>query len=263
MKKFYLVLLIISISCLAGCGTAASKNDVGDNTNKSANQNSGSADGQNTNSNTEKAEESADEDVPKFEDAQEALKKGTEYFDKNKNEMAIDAFKQAVELDADLAEAHFKLGVAYALEERAEDAQIAPANVSPEETPKKKKAGEKKRNSEISFENAVKAYNKFIRKNPKDATAYFNLGRAYDKLGEKKDEDARKALEKAVKLDDENSLYRTELGAVLNKLAKYDEAIRQLNKAIELQEDNFRAEDLLQEAKAGKKRIGFGTNKSN
>jgi tetratricopeptide (TPR) repeat protein len=259
MRKFYLSLIIASIG-LVGCGTEAAKNkNVADNTNQTVNQN-----GQNANSNQNENGETAveNEEVPKFEDANEALKQGTEYFDKNKNKMAIDAFKQSVELDPDLAEAHFKLGVAYALEESEEDAKVKPDETEGEDPKKKpKKAKEKKRNSEISFENAVKAYKKFIAKNPKDAEAHFNLGRAFNKLGEKNDEDARKALEQAVKLDDENSLYRTELGAVLIKLAKYAEAIKQLNKAIELQDDNFRAEDLLEEAKNGKKRIDFGANK--
>ena len=262
MRKFYLILIILSI-WLVGCGTEASKNEnSGDNTNQGVNQNAQNVNNQNANANSEKVEEPEDEDVPTFEDAEEALKQGVEYFDKSKNEMAIDAFKQAVELDADLAEAHFKLGVAFALEESKEDAKVKPGDDEPKDPKKKKKTKkEKKRKSEIAFENAVKAYKKFIRKNPKDAKANFNLGLAYNKLGEKKDKDARKALERAVKLDNENSLYRTELGAVLNKLAKYPEAIRQLNRAIKLQKDNFRAEDLLQEAKAGKKRVDFGTNK--
>lgn len=262
MRKFYLSLIIIISIWLIGCGTKAAKNEnTPDNINQTVNQNVRNANA-NSNQNENSEAGTEDEEVPKFEDAAEALKQGTEYFDKNKNKMAIDAFKQAVELDPDLAEAHFKLGVAYDLEESAEDAKVKPEDETEDTSKKKpKNAKEKKRNSEISFENAVKAYKKFIAKNPKDAEAHFNLGRSFNKLGEKNDEDARKALEKAVKLDDENSLYRTELGAVLIKLAKYDEAIKQLNKAIELQDDNFWAEDLLEEAKNGKKRIDFGANK--
>lgn len=265
MRKFF-ILIILSI-WLVGCNTEASKNENSrDKANQTANDNAQNTNGQNSNANVnanakEAEEKTEDEEVPTFEDAEEALEKGVEYFSKSKNEKAIDAFKQAVELDPDLAEAHFKLGVAYALEERKEDAKVKVADDELAEDPKKKKKKVAKRSSEIAFENAVKTYKKFLRKNPKNAEAYFNLGRAHNKLGEKSDKDARKALERAVKLDQESSLYRTELGAVLNKLAKYPEAIRQLNKAIKLQEDNFRAQDLLQEAKAGKKRVNFGTNK--
>ena len=266
--KFYLI-LIIAIIGLAGCGTEAADNGNVNTENTAVNEensNAGNVSNENVNAaNAEISEEIEDEEVPKFEDAKEALDKGTEYFDKNRNEMAIDAFKQAVELDPDLAEAHFKLGVAYALEEAEEEAKVQPADEEEETeaTKKKKKEKEKKKQSVIAFENAVKAYKKFVSKNPKDAEAFYNLGRAYNKLGDKNDQDARKALEKAVKLDDENSVYRTELGEILNKLAKYEDAIRQLNKAIALDENNFRAEDLLEEAKAGKKRVDFGANKIN
>lgn len=264
MRKFYIVLIVISI-WLIGCGTDNPENgNVADNANQNINENSQNTNGENLNVNTNEAEKVEDETVPKFEDADEALKQGTEYFDKNKNQMAIDAFKQAIELNPDLAEAHFKLGVAYALEESADDAKVKEEELANEEANTKKKSKKekaKKLNSEVAFENAIKAYKKFIAKNPKDAEAQFNLGRAYNKLGDKNDENARKALEQAVKLDDENSLYRTELGAVLIKLAKYPEAIKQLAKAIDLQEDNFRAEDLLEKARDGKKRVDFGANK--
>ncbi len=263
MKKYYSILLLIIIWQLA-CGTEAAKNEnTADNSNVTANENAQNTNGQNSNTNINQKEEPEEEEVPKFEDADEALKKGTEYFDENKNEMAIDAFKQAVELNPDLAEAHFKLGVALALEESEKEKTVETGTLEtdPSPTPKKKRKSKKpeKKPSELAFENAVKTYKKFIRKNPKDAAAHFNLGRAYVKLFE--DQDARKALEKAVKLNDEDTLYRTELGAVLIKLAKYPEAIKQLNKAIDLDEQNTRAEDLLEQAKAGRKRVDFGAKK--
>jgi tetratricopeptide (TPR) repeat protein len=263
MKKFYLI-LILAIIWQTACGTEAAKNEnIADNNNQTTNVNAQNTDLQNTNVNSNQtAEKPQDEEVPRFENAEEALKKGTEYFDTNKIAMAIDALRQATELDPNLAEAHFKLGVAYALEESADDPSAEPEKIDPEATPTPKSKGNNKpeeKNSVKAFENAVKAYKKFIRKNPKDATAHFNLGRAYVKLFE--DQDARKALEQAVKLNDEDSLYRTELGAVLIKLAKYPEAIKQLNKAIEIDEDNARAEDLLEQAQAGRKRVDFGANK--
>ena len=58
--------------------------------------------------------------------------------------MAIDALKQATELDPDLAEAHFKLGVAYALEESADDTSAEPEKIDPEATPTPKPKGNKK-----------------------------------------------------------------------------------------------------------------------
>ncbi len=190
--------------------------------------------------------EQEDEEVPKFNDAVEALRKGDEYLDANKTKNAIDAFKQSAELDPDLAEAHFKLGVAYSLIE--DELGLEPVS----STSDKKK---KRKNSETSFENAVKAYKKLIRENPKDHTAYFNLGRAYNKLYD--DEQTERALKKAVDLNPDDSLYRTEYGVVLIKLAKYSAAVSQLRKAIELDSDNIRAEDLLTKARAGQKRTNY------
>ncbi len=261
MKKFYIVIILIAIWQI-GCGAEANSNTANaNNTNLVVNENAQNANEQNSNVNS--VAEDEDEEVPTFEDAQKALEKGSEYLDENKTEKAIQALKQATELDPDQPEAHFKLGVAYALEESEEDAKVKPTDTEASPTPKKKAKKEEKRNSVKSFENAVKAYKKFIRKNPKDAEANFNLGRAYNKLGSDSDNDARKALEQAVKLDDENSLYHTELAAVLIELAKYPEAIRQLKKAIDIDEDNIRAEDLLEKAKAGKKRTDFNKDTLN
>lgn len=259
MKKFYII-LVIAVIWQTACGTEAARNEnTSDNINQTVDEN---ADQQAAN--VDQTQKIEDEEVPKFDDAGKALKKGNEYLDANLTEKAIDAYRQAVELDPDLAEAHFQLGVAYALEEKEAEAEAEPESTLEEEAPtpkKKKKKDEKaeKKNSEKSFENAIEAYKKHIKKNPEDAAAHFNLGRAYNKLFE--DEDARKAFEQAVKLNGEDSLYRTELGATLIKLAKYPESIKQLKKAMELDEYNARAEDLLEQAEAGRKRVEFGAKK--
>ncbi len=253
MRKSYLILIIIAVWQI-GCETEANSNKP-NNLAALTNEKVQNSNQQNLNANSNT--ESKDEEVPTFDDAEKALEKGIEYLDKNKTKKAIEALKQSTKLDPDIPDAHFRLGIAFALEESEDEAKIKPAEIDETPTPKKKPKKEKKRNSIKSFENAVKAYKKFIRKNPKDGEANFNLGRAYNKLGSEKDKDARKALERAVRLDDKNSLYRTELAAVLIELAKYPDAIRQLKKAVEIDEDNVRAEDLLVKAKAGKKRTNF------
>ena len=125
---------------------------------------------------------------------------------------------------------------------------------------KKKPKKPKKRASEKHFDNAIKAYKKIVAKNRKDDEAYFNLGRAYSKIFE--DQDAEKALRKATKLKPDNSVYKTELGATLIKLAKYEQAVRSLEQAKKLDDANIRAEDLLVEARSGKKRVNFGKDKN-
>jgi len=202
--------------------------------------------------------------LPTFTDAGEAFAEGNRLFDANEVDKSIEAYKQAVKLNPDLAEAYFKLGVSYAIREK-EDELNALATTTPEEeptpTPKPKRAGKKDtpvrtKKSEKAFENAVKAYKKLIAKNSKDDVAHYNLGRTLNKLNE--DTDALKALREAVKLQPENSEYQTELGEILNKLAQYDEAVKVLKKALELDPTNLLAEEMLDKAEAGKKRIDFG-----
>src|ERR1044072_220166 len=145
--------------------------------------------------------------------------------------MAIEALKQAVAFDPDLAEAHFKLGMAYSILDKEKDA-------------------------EASFEAAVEAYKKLLKTDTENAQAQFNLGRSYNKLN--KDEDAEDALRRAVKLKPDDSGYQTEMGAILIKLAKYPEAIGFLKKALELDPENPRAEDLMEKAEDGRRRVEQG-----
>ena len=176
--------------------------------------------------------------VPKFEDARSAIVKGDEYLDASLYKQAIAAYKQAAELEPENGEAHFKLGVAYALQEDLED---LPPGVEG--------------NSDKAFKNAVTVYKKYVKENSEDAAAWFNLGRAQGKLFE--DKESANSIGKAVKLDDENVLYKTEYGAALIKLAQYREAIRELEKVLEMDPENLYAEDLLEKAQAGKKRVDF------
>src|SRR5258708_22196153 len=48
-------------------------------------------------------------------DANVALAEGNRLMDENQTEMAIEAYRQAVKLNPDLAEAYFQLGIAYSL----------------------------------------------------------------------------------------------------------------------------------------------------
>lgn len=187
-----------------------------------------------------------------FVTATDALAEGNRLFDAGETEKAIDVLLQAVKMDPDLAEAYFKLGVAYSLVE-AEDTSVDQPEETP--TPRSKKATEKKKNSEKAFESAVTAYKKIIAKNKEDDVAHFYLGLTYNKLNE--DEDAAKSLKEAVKLKPDNTEYQTELGAIMIKLAKYHEAVTALKKALELDPDNLDAEDLLEKAQAGRKRVDF------
>jgi tetratricopeptide (TPR) repeat protein len=203
--------------------------------------------------------------LPDFPDADTAYAEGNKLFDANQTELAIEAYRQAVDKNPDFADAWFKLGVSYALVEKVNEIESLNEE-NPEETPTptpaRKSRNDKKekvirtKDSEKAFEKAVAAYKKIIAKNKADDAAYYNLGRSYNKLDE--DEDAQKALREAVKLKPDDTLYQTEFGAILIKLAQYDEAVRALKKALEIDPENSEAAELLEKAEAGKKRINFG-----
>ena len=81
--------------------------------------------------------------------------------------------------------------------------------------------------SEGQFEEAVKAYQKYIAANPLSPVAHYNLGIAYKKL--KRLDLATKSLEKAVELEPVNMDLRVTLGNVYNLQERWADAIGQLN----------------------------------
>ena len=184
-------------------------------------------------------------------DAEAALAEGNRLLDDNQTELAIEAYKRAVEINPGTAEAYFKMGVGYALIEK-EQLRAGAADFVPGEVTSKNPA---KPNSEKMFEQAVTAYKKIIAASPNDASAHFNLGRAYNKLN--KDKEAEESLAKAVKRKPDDTEYQTELGGIRIKLAQYHEALGPLKKALELDPDNSQAAELLEDAEAGAKRVDF------
>jgi len=234
MYRFF----IIALLSIASVGLSCSGTAVPENTNTSAADNAYNA--------------------SEFTDANLALAEGTKLLDIGDTDRAIIVLSRAVEINPDLAEAYFKLGIAYALVE-TRDAAVVEEQVTPTPLPGEKKPKTIKTNSEKAFEKAVVAYKKLIDVNPEDDAAFFNLGRAYNKLNE--DEDAAKAYKQAVKLKPEDTEYQTDLGSILIKLAQYREAIAPLKKAIEIDPENSRAIDLLEDAEAGRKRIDFVSDK--
>lgn len=231
MKRAVLFIGIVSLA-FAACGGTSEPTNVAVNANTSV---------------------SSAPPTTEFADAAIALAEGKRLMDENLTDQAIAALKRAVEIDPDLAEAYFHLGIAYDLLDMQKEREGVIATGEP--VANSKNGAPKKTQSELAFEQAVKAYEKWLKANPKDDTAHYYLGRTYAKL--MKDEEAEEAFQEAVKLKPEDTEYQTELGAILIKLAQYREAIKPLKKAIELDQANGRAIDLLEDAEAGRKRVDY------
>src|SRR5712692_75459 len=151
--------------------------------------------------------------------------------DHNQDEQAVQAFQEAIRLQPDLAEAHLRLGMAYA-------------------------ALDKKPEAETSYKKAIELYKKAIQADAKDADAFFNLGQAHSFLHQ--DEEAARAYRQATRLrpDDEEAFYQ--LGRAETKLAHYPEATAAFQKALELDPNDYRASDAIENAKEGTQRIREG-----
>ena len=230
MRRLLAAASILALLALAGCWSRSASDEAAS-----------------ENSNAQAAVEPSE-----INDANLALAEGNKFLDTGETDKAIDALDRAVKLNPDLAEAWFKLGIAFALAQKRDESL---EKTETEEPPANEKPA--KPNSVKAFEKAVAAYKKIIKANEEDHVAYFNLGRAYNKLNE--DEDAAKALKEAVKINPEDTEYQTELGAILIKLAQYHEAIPPLKKALDLDPDNIRAQELLEDAEAGRSRVNYAS----
>lgn len=164
-------------------------------------------------------------------EAQALVDQGKELYKNDQDEQAAEVFLQALKLSPDMAEAHLRLGMAYA-------------------------ALDKKDEAEASYKKAVELYKKKIQADSKDADAFFNLGQAHSLLHQ--DEEAVRAFRQATRLkpDDEEAFYQ--LGMSESRLAHYPEAMSAFQKALELDPNDYRATDALETAQEGAKRIKEG-----
>ncbi len=156
------------------------------------------------------------------------LDKGKELYRNDEDEKAVEAFQKALKLDPDLAEAYFRLGLAYEALNKAEEAEVA-------------------------YKKGVESYKQYLVDNPDDAEAHYNLGQTY--AGLHLYSEAVREYKQATRLKDDDSDIYCDLGMALTRLAQYDEAAGAFSKSLEIDPNNYRAQDGLQEAQEGVKRI--------
>jgi tetratricopeptide (TPR) repeat protein len=161
------------------------------------------------------------------------LEKGREFYRNDEDLRAAEAFQQALKLDPELAEAHFRLGLTYDGLGQEQEAEAA-------------------------YKKAVEAYKRFLSSNGNndDAEAHYNLGQTY--AGLHLYSEAVREYRQATRLKPEDAAIHYDLGLALMRLAQYDEASRAFAKSLELDPENYRAEDELAEAREGVKRIRTG-----
>ena len=204
-----LVIVILTLLLLCGCKRGANSN---------ASSQSGGSDASNGVANNPG-------------EGRSFLEKGKLLYRDDNDSEAAEAFKQAVSLDPTLAEAHFRLGLAYEALNKADEA-------------------------EDEYKKAVETYKKYLTDNSEDAEAHYNLGQTY--AGLEQYSDAIREFKQAVKIKSEDPDIYYDLGLAHIKLAQYSEAASAFSKALEIDPDYYRAQDSLDEAREGMKRIKAG-----
>ena len=206
MKSFSTILLVgLFLLAQVGCGSKK----------QNAEANSGIAP-----ASTPQSEETATNSI--HPEAQKLFEQGNELARQDKDAEAAEAFKKAIEIAPDFAEAHLRLAMSYEVLQQ-------------------------KKEAEEEYKKAAETYQKSLRQDSKDAKAFYNMALAYNRLG--KPDEAAKALRQAVKLEPENDDYQYEFGLTLGHVAQYQEAVNSLEKALEINPDNYRAQEALEKAK--------------
>jgi Flp pilus assembly protein TadD len=163
--------------------------------------------------------------------ARAELDKGKELYRNDQDAEAVLAFLEAIRLDPDLAEAHFRLGLGYESLGKREEA-------------------------EAEYKKAVDAYKKYFEENRDDAEGRYAFGQTYANLGQYSE--AIRQYREATKLKEDDPDMFYDLGVAYTKLAQYDAAAAAFSKSLEIDPDYYRAQDGLDEAKEGIKRIRAG-----
>ncbi len=120
---------------------------------------------------------------------------------------------------------------------------VAPTHDISEFVPSEMKEEVKQEQQELSEEDELKEAQKAVEAEPNNASYHDNLGMILYRM-ERFDE-ALSEKQKAAELEPDNASYHDNLGLMLFKVKRYDEAIKEKQKAVELDPDNAKYHDNL------------------
>jgi tetratricopeptide (TPR) repeat protein len=87
-------------------------------------------------------------------------------------------------------------------------------------------------NSRSDFPNVVKVYQKLVKYQPNEVSAYLNIGEAYMQFSPPRPQDALVYYRKAYNLDSKNSFAALRIGEILAQQGSRDDAIKYLRQAL-------------------------------
>jgi tetratricopeptide (TPR) repeat protein len=87
-------------------------------------------------------------------------------------------------------------------------------------------------NSRSDFTNVVKVYQKLVKYQPKQVSAYLNIGEAYMSFSPPKTDDALVYYRKAYEVDPKNTFAALRIGQLLAQTGQHDEALKFLKIAL-------------------------------
>ena len=159
---------------------------------------------------------------------------GDAYTGKGEYKRAIEAYKQAIRINPDDAEAHYGLGLAYGhlgQNRKAIEALKQAIRINPDHAKAHYSLGVIYGNLGRDRE-AVDAYGQAIRINPDYAAAHLNLGVFYAKLGRSRE--AIEEYKQAIRIDPDLAIIYRNLGLVYGNLGRDREAVDAYIQAIRI-----------------------------
>ena len=170
---------------------------------------------------------------PPYRDAERYNLAGVHFAQEGKLSEAIASFRQALQINPELADAHNNLAIALARRRNFDEAAAAfrrALHFDPASSRTHNNLGSVLAEQQ-DFETAIRAYRQALQLDPHYLDAYCNLGKAQRKLGRL--EEAAQSFRHALAINPKLAGAQRELGIVLAALERRDDAICAFQKAIE------------------------------